>query len=56
MAGTNSDITERKHSEQRVQHHATHDALTDLPNRFLFDDRLKQRSRARQRDRQRPGR
>lgn len=33
---------ERKRLEERMQHLATHDDLTDLPNRRLFDDRLRQ--------------
>jgi diguanylate cyclase (GGDEF)-like protein/PAS domain S-box-containing protein len=36
------DITDRKHSEERLIHDALHDELTDLPNRALFMDRLKQ--------------
>ena len=34
------DITERKQAEQRRRYIATHDSLTDLPNRTLFHDRL----------------
>jgi len=35
-----SDISEIKCSQQALEHVATHDALTDLPNRVLFHDRL----------------
>jgi PAS domain S-box-containing protein len=34
------DITERKRMEEQLEHNAFHDALTDLPNRRLFLDRL----------------
>jgi len=37
---THEDITERQRSEQQVAHMARHDALTDLPNRFLLRERL----------------
>jgi diguanylate cyclase (GGDEF)-like protein/PAS domain S-box-containing protein len=36
------DITERKRHEAELQHMATHDILTGLPNRMLFKDRLEQ--------------
>jgi diguanylate cyclase (GGDEF)-like protein len=34
------DITERKEAEERLEHRAFHDPLTELPNRQLFLDRL----------------
>jgi diguanylate cyclase (GGDEF)-like protein/PAS domain S-box-containing protein len=37
-----SDVTERKHYEARVQYLATHDGMTDLPNRTLLLDRVGQ--------------
>jgi diguanylate cyclase (GGDEF)-like protein/PAS domain S-box-containing protein len=36
------DITERKAAEERIQHAAQFDLLTELPNRGLFFDRLGQ--------------
>ncbi|MCB1172965.1 MAG: EAL domain-containing protein [Leptospiraceae bacterium] len=36
------DISERKNYEERIQYLAHHDALTELPNRTLFFDRLEQ--------------
>jgi diguanylate cyclase (GGDEF)-like protein len=38
--GSVSDITARKHAEERLFHDAVHDSLTGLPNRTLFMDRL----------------
>ena len=34
------DISEQKKFEKHLQHSATHDSLTDLPNRTLLKDRL----------------
>ena len=48
------DITERKVLEQRLEHRALHDPLTDLPNRRLFVDRLGQALRLTRR--RQPGR
>ena len=38
---TLEDITERRRVEERITHLAHYDALTDLPNRTLFHERLK---------------
>ena len=42
LAGSQTDISERKRSEAKLAHDALHDALTGLPNRSLFMDRLGQ--------------
>lgn len=42
MAGSQSDITDRKLAEERLLHGALHDPLTGLPNRALMLDRLGQ--------------
>jgi diguanylate cyclase (GGDEF)-like protein len=52
MAGSMTDITERKLAEQQLVHDAMHDALTGLPNRALFADRL---GRAQERARRHEG-
>ncbi|KTS35008.1 hypothetical protein NS228_14625 [Methylobacterium indicum] len=43
IVGTHGDIGVRKEAEGRIAHMAAHDALTDLPNRTLFRERLGQR-------------
>jgi diguanylate cyclase (GGDEF)-like protein/PAS domain S-box-containing protein len=42
MAGSLSDIDDRRRAERQLQHDALHDALTGLPNRALFMDRVDQ--------------
>jgi diguanylate cyclase (GGDEF)-like protein len=37
---THEDITEQRQSEVKIEHMAHHDALTDLANRVLLNDRL----------------
>jgi GGDEF domain-containing protein len=44
------DVTERHEAEARVRYLATHDALTDLPNRSLFTQLLKEEIAASQHD------
>ncbi len=39
---THDDVTERRRIEARVEHLATHDTLTDLPNRVMFIERLEE--------------
>ena len=42
IRGALQDITQRKAHESQIEYLATHDALTDLPNRNLFNDRARQ--------------
>jgi diguanylate cyclase (GGDEF)-like protein/PAS domain S-box-containing protein len=39
---THEDVTEQRRIEQRITHMARHDALTGLPNRLLFRERMEQ--------------
>jgi diguanylate cyclase (GGDEF)-like protein/PAS domain S-box-containing protein len=41
LAGSLTDITDRKFSEEKLLHNAFYDGLTSLPNRALFMDRLR---------------
>lgn len=40
--GVFSDISKRKEFEERLSYMATHDTLTDLPNRYMFRETLQQ--------------
>jgi diguanylate cyclase (GGDEF)-like protein/PAS domain S-box-containing protein len=42
LVGITREINEIRQTEVALQHLATHDALTDLPNRFLMVDRIGQ--------------
>lgn len=42
MVGSLTDITDKKQSQQVIWHQANFDALTQLPNRNMFSDRLNQ--------------
>ncbi len=39
---TVDDVTDRRRAETELTHQATHDRLTDLPNRMVLEDRLQQ--------------
>jgi diguanylate cyclase (GGDEF)-like protein/PAS domain S-box-containing protein len=53
MVGAQSDTTQRKLAEEQLIHDALHDALTGLPNRTLFVDRLSHRIRHSRREKDR---
>jgi diguanylate cyclase (GGDEF)-like protein/PAS domain S-box-containing protein len=42
VVGSQTDVTDRRAAVGRLEHDALHDALTGLPNRVLFLDRLDQ--------------
>lgn len=50
MAGSQTDITERRRAEEKLRHDALYDSLTNLPNRVLFMDVLGRAMRRQQRD------
>jgi diguanylate cyclase (GGDEF)-like protein/PAS domain S-box-containing protein len=45
MTGTTSDVSAKKQADELIWQHANFDALTGLPNRRLFRDRLEQEVR-----------
>lgn len=49
MAGSLADVNARKRAEEQLTHKALHDTLTDLPNRALLVERLRQAIRMRER-------
>jgi diguanylate cyclase (GGDEF)-like protein len=53
LIGTVHEITDRKALEERLAHQAFHDSLTNLPNRYLFMERLEQALRHTRRERSR---
>lgn len=51
MSGTSTDISARKQAEAQIWRQANYDALTGLPNRNMFYDRLSQEIKKAQRKR-----
>jgi diguanylate cyclase (GGDEF)-like protein/PAS domain S-box-containing protein len=52
---TYRDVTERHSLEQQIRHQATHDPLTNLPNRILLMDRLSHSLAVARREQQKVG-
>ncbi|MEP1420587.1 MAG: EAL domain-containing protein [Erythrobacter sp.] len=52
MRGVASDVTAQKRAEERVSYMAHYDGLTDLANRFLFNDTLRRALKRRGKDHQ----
>lgn len=52
LLGVTRDVTEKKQSDQLIWKQANFDLLTELPNRFMFYDRLSQEIRKAQRENQ----
>ncbi len=42
IIGTHEDISEMRRAEAQIRHMARHDALTDLPNRLSFKERIEE--------------
>jgi diguanylate cyclase (GGDEF)-like protein len=42
VIGTHEDISEMRRAEAQIRHMARHDALTDLPNRLSFKERIEE--------------
>jgi len=49
--GVFTDISERKQDEAKIRHQASHDSLTDLPNRSILEDRANEAMQRAERER-----
>lgn len=43
IAGSQTDVTDRVHTQERLQHEAFHDSLTGLPNRAMLMEEIERR-------------
>jgi len=50
LLGVTRDVTEKKRSDELIWRQANYDSLTDLPNRYMFFDRLEQEVKKAHRD------